>query len=264
VVKGLRRFREHFRDVTDAFVVIGGVACDEWFTSQDLTFRATKDIDIVLIIEPLSEAFVEKFWEFVDAGGYEIRERSDGSRIYYRFAKPSDADFPVMLEIFSRKPEGIDLAEGQRIVPISTETDAASLSAILMNDAYYELLLDHRLEIEGLPVIQPAALIPLKARAWLDLAKLRESGESVDSKDIYKHRNDVFRLTATLPGQPGPQLDIAIRHDLRRFLDSFPRDSADWQAIRASLKGLPGGAAPSTEALLDTLMIYFRLREKDA
>lgn len=45
MVKGLARFREHFRDRTDAFVVIGGVACDEWLGAQGLPFRPTKDID---------------------------------------------------------------------------------------------------------------------------------------------------------------------------------------------------------------------------
>jgi hypothetical protein len=41
VVRGIEVFREHFRSVSDTFVVIGGVACDEWFTAQGLQFRAT-------------------------------------------------------------------------------------------------------------------------------------------------------------------------------------------------------------------------------
>jgi hypothetical protein len=264
VVRGVRRFREHFRDFTDDFVVIGGVACDEWFTSQGLTFRATRDIDIVLIIEPLSKAFVDTFWEFVDAGGYEIRERSDGGRIHYRFAKPNEPDFPAILELFSRKPDSVELAEGQRIVPVPTEKEAASLSAILMNDIYFGLIRDHSVDSDGLSVIKPDALIPLKARAWLDLTKRVESGEAVDTKSIQKHRNDVFRLAATLPGQPGPGLDEAIQDDLRRFLGSFPRDSTDWQAILDSLRGLPGGAVPKTDELVETLIVYFRLREGHA
>jgi hypothetical protein len=36
MVKGLQRFREYFGDHPDSFVVIGGVACDEWLGLQGL------------------------------------------------------------------------------------------------------------------------------------------------------------------------------------------------------------------------------------
>ena len=39
-----------------------------------------------------------------------------------------------------------------------------------------------------------ACLIPFKAKAWLDLKERKSSGEQVDSKNIKKHKNDVFRL----------------------------------------------------------------------
>ena len=51
--------------ITDAFVVIGGVACDEWLTAQGLKFRATKDVDMVLIVESLAPGFVAHFWDFI-------------------------------------------------------------------------------------------------------------------------------------------------------------------------------------------------------
>jgi len=51
MVKGLDLFRERFRKFEGSFILIGGVACDEWFASEGLTFRPTNDLDIVLIIE---------------------------------------------------------------------------------------------------------------------------------------------------------------------------------------------------------------------
>lgn len=36
--------------------------------------------------------------------------------------------------------------------------------------------------------------IPFKAKAWLDLKERKLNGEQVDSKNIKKHKNDVFRL----------------------------------------------------------------------
>jgi hypothetical protein len=155
VVRGLSLFREHFRDFPDEYVVIGGVACDEWFASLDLRFRATKDIDLVLIIEALSDSFVDRLWAFIKAGGYGIRQKSNDHPIYYRFAGPVSSDYPAMLEIFSRRPGHVDLAQGQQIVPIGVGQEAKSLSAILMDDDYYNLIRSQSRVVDGLPIVDP-------------------------------------------------------------------------------------------------------------
>lgn len=54
MVEGLDLFRDRFREFDDAFVLIGGVACHEWFAQQGVEFRATKDLDIVLIVEAVA------------------------------------------------------------------------------------------------------------------------------------------------------------------------------------------------------------------
>jgi hypothetical protein len=66
MIQGLDRFREHFAEYRKAFVLIGGVACHEWLSTQSLEFRATKDMDIVLVVEALDKAFVARFWEFIE------------------------------------------------------------------------------------------------------------------------------------------------------------------------------------------------------
>jgi glutathionyl-hydroquinone reductase len=78
MVKGLEVFREHFRDYADRYVLIGGAACDIAMNAAGLGFRATKDLDIVLYVEALDAAFVQAFWGFVRAGGYEVQEKSTG------------------------------------------------------------------------------------------------------------------------------------------------------------------------------------------
>jgi hypothetical protein len=112
-------------------VLIGGVACHEWLASQGLEFRATTDIDIVLIIEAVDQSFVKRLWDFVEAGKYEIREKAEGQRELYRFSRPKEDGYPAMLEIFCRKPGQVDLQAGQRVVPIKSGDLIASLSAIL-------------------------------------------------------------------------------------------------------------------------------------
>jgi len=259
MIRGLDKFKEHFDQYRNSFVLIGGVACHEWLASQGLPFRATKDLDIVLIVEALDQSFVDRFWQFIEAGQYEIRERAEGDRELYRFSRPKDGAYPTMIEIFSRQHGGIDLAEGQNIIPISASENNASLSAILLDDEYYQLIITYRVEDASPPYIRPAALIPLKARAWLDLSKRKNEGEKIDSKDIEKHRTDVFRLAATLPGEPGPAIGAAISSDLREFLAAFPSESPEWPSILASLKTSFGNTTFKPESLIEAVSVYFKL-----
>lgn len=258
MVKGLDLFRERFRDFEGSFTLIGGAACDEWFTAQGLPFRATKDLDIVLIIEVIDRAFVGAIRNFINEGEYEIRQRTEESPILYRFAKPKNEAFPFMLELFSRKPEGLELADGQEIVPIPTGTDQHSLSALLLDDDYYQLIKTHKNVRDGLPFANATALIPLKAHAWLNLTIRQAAGAEVDSKNIAKHRNDVFRLAGTLPGEAGPEIPESIKGDLVNFLAAFPDNSPDWSPILASLKATFGEGIRST-ALRSAIQTYFRL-----
>ena len=258
MVKGLDLFRERFRKFAGAFTLIGGAACDEWFTAQGLPFRATKDLDIVLIIEVIDRSFVAALRNFISEGGYEIRQRTEETPVLYRFAKPKDERFPFMLELFSRKPEGLQLEAGQEIVPIPAGTGQHSLSALLLDENYYALIRTHRDVRDGIPFANATALIPLKANAWLNLTKRKAGGAEVDSRDIAKHRNDVFRLAGTLPGMPGPELPESITRDLGSFLSAFRLDSQEWPQILASLKTTLGGAI-QPDVLRSAIQTYFRL-----
>lgn len=52
MIKGLAHFTKHFAGSADDFVVVGGVAAHEIMGSEGLTFRATKDIDLVIVARP--------------------------------------------------------------------------------------------------------------------------------------------------------------------------------------------------------------------
>jgi hypothetical protein len=259
VVKGIQKFREHFRDYPESLVVMGGVACDEWLGTQGLAFRPTKDVDVVILLEALTPAFVERFWAFIRTGKYKVRQKSSGQRVYYRFSKPAEADYPDMIEVFSRQPEGIDLAEGQHVVPVRVDERLSGLSAILMDEAYYKLVLANRETVQNLPIVTVTALIPLKARAWSDLKRRREAGEDVDEDDIKKHRKDVFRLAAALPATPGPAIPASVREDLRMFVRAFPAESDEWANILKSLRATVGAAVPTPTDLLAAIDTYFAL-----
>lgn len=70
MVKGLNIFREFFSGYEEQYVLIGGAACDIIFESNEVSFRATKDLDVVLIVEALTPEFGGKLWEFIEKGGY--------------------------------------------------------------------------------------------------------------------------------------------------------------------------------------------------
>lgn len=219
MVIGIDRFRTHFAGHEHQYALIGGAACELIMDEVGLDFRATKDLDIVLIVEALDSAFAERFWAFVEEGGYEIRERSEGEKILYRFQKPKAEDFPAMLELFSRAPEGLQLAEDSRLTPIPIDEAASSLSAILLDEDYYNFLKSMVRVVDGIPLLDEAAIIPFKARAWLDLSREREAGGKVDEKNIKKHRNDLARLLQLLSPEASYELPDAVARDMRAFVD---------------------------------------------
>lgn len=262
MVRGLDTFREYFRDEQDQYLLIGGVACHEWLGTKELPFRLTEDIDMVLVVETLSGSFVRKLRAFIKLAGYTNREKSTNRPIFYRFSEPNSGEYPKLIEVFSRSPDGFQLDIDQAAIPIKLTDPHSSLSAILMDEHYYELVKKCRIVINNLPIVSVDGLIPLKAKAWLDLTDRHAAGEAIDSKKIKKHRNDVFRLAAALPDEPGPVLPDSIQRDLLSFMEKFPANSGDWIAIRESLKAQLGAAVPKGEALIEALRAYFHLSEK--
>ena len=70
----------------------------------------------------------------------------------------------LMIELFSRM--NFELREQNGITPIHIEEDISSLSAILLDDDYYQALLDGRVEESGYSVLRPEYLILFKAKAY--------------------------------------------------------------------------------------------------
>ncbi|MDW9451715.1 hypothetical protein GOA58_29470 [Sinorhizobium meliloti] len=223
-MKGLDIFKQHFAGFSHNYVLIGGAACEIVMENVGLEFRATKDLDIVILVEALDATFGEHFWAFVEAGGYQQRERSAGGREFYRFQKPANDRYPAMLELFARAPDTITPADGSALTPLPIDEDIASLSAILLDEAYYAALVDHKRAVDGVVVLDERMLIPFKAKAHLDLAARRGQGEQVDQKTIRKHRGDVFRLLQLLADSERIVLAESIAADVAAFAQKVEAD----------------------------------------
>lgn len=181
MVRGIDKFKEFFRNFENAYVIIGGTACEIHEENYAQTPRATKDIDIILVVEALSSDFVSHFWEFVKAAGYEQRNKGtndDATRRheYYRFMKPTNTDFPYQVELFSRNLGLLNFPEDAHLTPIPVTDDLSSLSAILMDDDYYHFTITHSLLQDGVHIANIESLICLKCKAFLEMSDRKAKG----------------------------------------------------------------------------------------
>ena len=231
MVTGIDRFRDWFHGYEEQYAIIGGTACDLLMSEEGMDFRATKDIDLVLIVEAITPDFGRRFWQFVQEAGYEHCNKSTGLPQFYRFSHPTSAGYPFMIELFSRRAEAIALPENAVLTPLPMDDDISSLSAILLDDDYYQLVRSGTTVVDGINVLDAAYLIPFKAKAWLDLTQKKASGQSVDSKNIRKHKNDVFRLSALLTQQAQVAVSDSVLADLRAFLTAMRDEAVDLKQL---------------------------------
>lgn len=219
MVNGLEKWKEFFSGYLNNYVLIGGAACNVYEEEFAQTPRATKDLDVVLVVEALSAEFCVKFWEFIISGNYSSRQRGADKHEYYRFMNPDNDSFPKQIELFARSTGLLNIPREAHIEPIHVGDNISSLSAILMNDDYYDYTVKHSTVIDGLHLASVDSLVCLKAKAYLDLDEKRESGTHIDKRDIEKHKKDVLRLTGMLAGDSRFSLPIGIKNDLRCFCD---------------------------------------------
>jgi len=258
MVKGLNSFVKHFGGLEESYILIDGTACDLWLRTFELPFRVTKDLDVVLVIETLDELFVKRFWEFIDKADYSSQHCNSEAPILYRFHGPQTDEFPETIELFCRQP--FELPEGSRLAPFPVGEEQISLSVILMDADYYEFVIEHRTLVDDVPAIPAQCLIPLKAKAFLNLTSKRKADKkSVQMRHVKKHRNDVFLLLLTLTPDERVDLPDSIRRDMKAFLDEMPPDSSVWNDIRTSVNN---PALPDTEELILFVEEIFQLGDR--
>lgn len=218
MVRGLEKFKEFFEHYENNYVLIGGTACSIIFDEIGIDFRATKDLDIVLIIENMDDGFANQLWNFIEAAEYNIEEGKQ--KKFYRFNNPKNKDYPKMIELFSRKND-INLFENAHLEPIHISDDVSSLSAILLNDDYYSFLLNGKRIIDGYCVLDEQHLIPFKAKAWCEMIDRQKEGEEGLSKHIKKHFRDIFRLSRIIVPTDKVFLEGMVHNDMERFINNI-------------------------------------------
>lgn len=214
----IEEFKNHFQDYHESYILIGGSACQILLGNAGFDFRTTKDLDIVLCVETLSADFVNHFWSYIKKGKYRIAMKASGKRCFYRFDKPEEENFPDMIELLSPLPDIFRDVQGQIVVPMTVGEEVVSLSAIILNQEYYNFMISLKISINGIPLADHRVIIPLKARAYLDLKSRKRKKENVKNSDIKKHKYDIFRISRLLVNERIENVPDVIREDMSLFV----------------------------------------------
>lgn len=256
-MEGLAKFREAFAEFSDNYVIIGGSACDIVMSGTVVRPRATHDLDIIVIVENMTAAFGDRFWEFVREAGYrpEKRKCEDGGfpkYELYRFIGGREG-YPEMIELLSRHQNVLGEPTGFVIEPLPIGNDVSSLSAIIMDDVFYQFTISHSRLTDGVRHADPVALIALKTKAYLNLCADRQAGRHVNSKDIRKHRSDVLKNVVIMEDEliEAPASIVGCIHD---FVTSIRND---WGSISEPLAASLGRDEDFVSELLNRLCDLF-------
>lgn len=226
-IAGIDKFKEAMAGHENEYVLIGGGACSILFEEAGADFRLTKDLDIVVLTDVASPSFGHALWKLVRNGNYEAGKRKEGRCTYYRFTLPADSPntgvFPSEIELFARHPDFALEDEDSHIIPLPFDDTVSSLSAIILDDGYYEFIKESATTIEGVSTLSALHIIPLKMRAHIDNQRLHEEGVRVSEKTLRKHRADVAELSNLLPISARLALNDQMRADAEVFFADFER-----------------------------------------
>ena len=250
-MEGLEKFREAFAEFSDNYVVIGGTACDIAMTGTVVRPRATHDIDMIVIVENMTEAFGERFWQFVREDSYRPEKRKQKYELY-RFLDGKEG-YPEMIELLSRHSDIFGEPHGIIIEPLPIGEDVSSLSAIIMDDDFYNFTIAHSKLTNGIRHADSTALIALKAKAYMNLIADKQAGKHVNSKDIRKHRSDVLKNVVIMEETEIEAPDSIIAC-VNEFVDTIKEN---WTELSDSLAASLGQDKEFVTALLDQLKELF-------
>lgn len=196
-----------------------------------INFRATNNIDMIVIVEDLSADFGKAFWNFIKDGRYEFW-KSEETTHFFRFLNPKNSSYPKMIELFSRKQDWIPDDMVGKYTKIVVNDEISSLSAILLDDEYYRFLKEGAEIVNDLPVLKPIYLIAFKAKAHVDLTRKHSEGQHINERDLKKHKNDILRLVQLLNPNETIKVAESVKIDMQNFFDLIEKENMDMKVLR--------------------------------
>lgn len=191
-------------DYAKDYVLIGGNACVLNFEKIKVEFRATADLDIVLIVDNENEKFYAHLCEYLVGNGYKggLYRCKENDACAYRFTLNGvqKVERPKIIELFSKKPDYFDADKSEKlhITPIETEEGISNLSAILLDDEVYNFVIKHKCKIDNISTVNLQCLFGLKSIAWHNNELLFTEGKVNKEITVYKHPADMVRIASVL------------------------------------------------------------------
>lgn len=231
MVNGLDIFAEKLKAYADNFIIVGWTACSLEMNDAGINFRATNNIDMIVIVEDLSADFGKAFWNFIKDGRYEFW-KSEETTHFFRFLNPKNSSYPKMIKLFSRKQDWIPDDMVGKYTKIVVNDEISSLSAILLDDEYYRFLKEGAEIVNDLPVLKPIYLIAFKAKAHVDLTRKHSEGQHINERDLKKHKNDILRLVQLLNPNETIKVAESVKIDMQNFFDLIEKENMDMKVLR--------------------------------
>ncbi|PWE21750.1 hypothetical protein DF188_05925 [Aliarcobacter skirrowii] len=214
---GLSHFQEFCKDLDDNYVVVGGFATIMLLDKQlEGHGKATYDIDLVLLTNNSLE-MSKRIKKYIKEGDYKIQIGEKDQYRYYRFTEPKKDDFAKEIELFASNENDLKLEDSQRIIPIDPDEGLYSLSAIMLDQEYFEMIKENVDKTGVAPCTNVQATIILKMSAFYDL---KNRGED----KWKKHRRDIFKLTLLLTGEEKLKLKGRMQGDFDSFIAHIEND----------------------------------------
>ncbi|EJL6421464.1 MULTISPECIES: hypothetical protein [Gammaproteobacteria] len=235
---------EYMQQYADDYILIGGNACVLNFENIGANFRATVDLDIVLITESTNDQFYGHLWDYILEHGYEgkVYRGSNVGGSAYRFIQPEDnrvPNVPAQIELFSRKPDYFDAALAKRphITPIKTGQGISNFSAILLDNDVYEFIRASRVPLKGISTVNLECIFGLKSVAWHSNQALFEEKKINDKNTVLKHPQDMISIANVIEDPKityfPVQIFESLQHSKERLLSQDIR--AELQATANSI-----------------------------
>lgn len=175
------------------YFIIGGHAAAYNLSLQGLSFRVTRDYDIVLVSEIENDDFANDLTSLLESGGYQFGYKaSTNKKTAYRFESPKNDNYPEIIEFFVKEGAYIQSLDN-RFAKLNIVVDEDKISAMVLNKEIYEFSKEHVIEINGLMFVDKPCLIALKSYAYLENLKLYKESK-VKSDDYKKHARDILRI----------------------------------------------------------------------
>ncbi|MFV0482071.1 MAG: hypothetical protein ACK5LP_08810 [Campylobacteraceae bacterium] len=221
----MRHFQEYFKDLDNFYVVVVGFATlmllDSEFENHG---KATFDIDLVLLTSNSLE-MTQRVKRYMKEGKYTVQIGEKERFKYYRFTKPQKDGFAKEIELVALNENHLELDDMQRIIPIDAEEGLYSLSAIILDVEYFEMIKNNIEKKLIAPCTNTQATIMLKISAFYDL---KNRGD----EKYKKHRRDILKLSLLLTGDEEIKLVGRMQQDFDAFIHHI-EDEVDNKMLKS-------------------------------